>query len=139
MSEPKTKPTRKSVDTYLNENAPAGERRSDCATLMQIMQEATGEPPVMWGESIVGFGAYHYTYDSGHKGTSCRTGFASRTREISVYLVAAGPDQAALLKKLGKHRMGKACLYIRRLSEIDLDVLKQLIASSLSEVRRRHG
>jgi len=88
---------------------------------------------------MVGFGSYHYEYQSGREGDMCRTGVSSRKGEISIYLTASGHEQDELLLKLGKHRMGKACLYISRLSEIDIDVLKALIAGSLAEVKRRYG
>ena len=138
MAEAKTKPTGASVSAYLDAVADDA-RRADCAVLAALMGELTGEPPAMWGPSIVGFGRYHYTYDSGHSGTACRTGFSSRAREISIYLVASGPAQGELLKKLGKHKMGKACLYVRRLADIDLEVLRSLIQDSLAALRQRHG
>ena len=103
------------------------------------MARATNEPPKMWGTSIVGFGAYRYSYESGRTGESCQTGFSSRKGDISVYLVASGPGQEALLAQLGKHKMGKACLYIRRLSDIDVEVLEQLVSGSVAEVQRRYG
>jgi hypothetical protein len=113
--------------------------RGDCAALVKLMSKWTGEKPRMWGPSIVGFGSYHYKYESGREGDSCATGFAARKNEIAVYLVAEGSGQDDLLARLGKHKMGKACLYIRRLAGIDLAVLEKVVKGSLAEVRRRYG
>ena len=137
MAEAKTKPTGMSVEGYLAGIADDG-RRSDCRELVTMMAAITGEPPVMWGTSIVGFGAYAYDLAGGRKGSSCRVGFSSRKTDISVYLVASGPDQPSLLKRLGKHKMAKACLRIRRLADVDLEVLADLIRDAISEVRRRY-
>ena len=115
------------------------QRRADCETLARLMSKVTGEKPVMWGPSIVGFGSYHYRYDSGREGDSCATGFAAGKGDLSIYLVAAGERQEALLAKLGRHKMGKACLKLRRLADVDLKVLEQLVADSVREVRRRYG
>ena len=103
------------------------------------MSRVTGAPPAMWGSSIVGFGSYHYRYDSGREGDAALVGFSSRKAGLAVYLVEPGPDQAALLAKLGRHRMGKACLTIRDLSQVDLEVLERLVAGSVQAVRERHG
>ena len=111
MSEAKTKPTPVSAAEFVAALEPAA-RRADCQALMTLMQDITGEPAVMWGPSIIGFGRYRYTYESGRSGEMCVTGFASRGSDIAVYLVAEGASQAALLQQLGKHRMGKACLYL---------------------------
>lgn len=138
MAENKTKPTRASADRYLAA-IEDDTRRKDCEALVKLMSRVTKEPPAMWGSSIVGFGSYHYKYASGREGDMCVTGFSSSKREISVYLVASGADQDKLLKKLGKHKMGKACLTIKRLSDIDMKVLQQLVTGSVAEVRRRHG
>ena len=137
MSEPKTKPTKVSVAEYLGAIDDAT-RRADCEGLVKLMRKITGQEPVIWGSSIVGFGSYRYTYESGHSGVSCVTGFAARKGDISIYLVAESPDQQDLLLRLGKHRMGKACLYIKRLSDIDLPTLEQLVAASVVEVKRRY-
>jgi Domain of unknown function (DU1801) len=138
MAEQKTRPTAASAQAYIDAITDAGRRR-DCLDLAAMMGRITGEKPAMWGPSIVGFGSYHYTYDSGHEGDACVTGFSSRKDAISVYLVASGPDQEKLLARLGKHKMGKACLYIKRMSDIDPKVLEELIAGSVGEVRRRYG
>ncbi|MGE3388236.1 MAG: DUF1801 domain-containing protein [Bdellovibrionales bacterium] len=138
MAENKTKPTGASVDDYINaiENE---ERRDDCRTLVKLMSIVTRQKPAMWGPSIVGFGAYHYKYESGREGDSCLTGFSSRKGDISVYLVVSGSDQANLLKQLGKHKMAKACLYIRRLRDVDLKILEQLVRNSVEEVKLRYA
>lgn len=137
MPEAKTKPTQASVTEHLAKiEDPA--RRADCDVLVKLMRKITKQEPVLWGPSIVGFGSYKYTYESGHSGESCATGFAARKADISVYLVAAAPNQPELLSRLGKHKMGKACLYIRRLADVDLKVLEQLVAGSVAEVKRRY-
>lgn len=136
MAENKTRPGGASVKKYLA--AIEDEiRRSDCEALVKLMSKVTKEPPAMWGSSIVGFGSFHYKYASGREGDMCLTGFSSRKRDISVYLVASGADQDKLLKKLGRHKMGKACLTIKRLSDVDMKVLKQLVVGSVAEIKRR--
>lgn len=113
-------------------------RRQDCQTLAKLMTKATKAKPKMWGPSIVGFGSYHYRYESGREGDSCIVGFASRRSEISLYL-ADFPGREALFDRLGKHKVGKGCLYIRRLSDVDLKVLEQLIIRSAAARQARHG
>lgn len=93
----------------------------------------------MWGPSIVGFGSYHYQYESGHQGDACLVGFASRKGDLSLYLMGGFPEREALLARLGRHKVGKACLYLRRLSDVDLAVLEELVARSAASVRERHG
>lgn len=135
MSENKTKPTSVSVQAFLSGvEDPA--RRADCDTLIELMKRVTGAEPVMWGPSIIGFGSYSYHYESGHKGESAVTGFSPRAREFSIYLTAPGPDQEELLAKLGKHKMGKSCLYVKKLSDIDLEVLQKLVEQSVSAVKK---
>ena len=137
MAEAKTRPTRVPIAAYLARiEDPA--RRADCEALARLMRKVTGAEPVMWGPGIVGFGAYRYRYESGRTGEWCETGFAARNGEISVYLVAEGARQEALLARLGRHRMGKACLSIKRLADVDAAVLEQLVAGSVAEVRRRY-
>jgi hypothetical protein len=138
MAENKTKATQASVDDYLASIADES-RRKDCEALSGLMAKATRQQPKMWGTSIVGFGSYHYRYESGREGDSCLTGFSSRKGDISVYLLAEFPDRDELLSKLGKHKMAKACLYIRKLSDVDLKVLAQLVADSAAERKRRHA
>jgi hypothetical protein len=117
MSENKTKPTAASVESYFAAISDEP-RRKDCEALAKLMAQATKEPPKMWGSSVVGFGSYHYKYESGREGDSCLTGFSSRKSDISVYLVADFPGREEILAKLGKHKLGKGCLYIRQLRAI---------------------
>lgn len=137
MAEAKTRPTRVPAAAYLARIEDAA-RRADCEALARLMRRVTGAEPVMWGPGIVGFGSYRYRYESGRTGEWCETGFAARKGEISVYLVAEGARQEALLARLGRHRMGKACLSIKRLADVDAAVLEQLVAGSVAEVRRRY-
>ena len=137
MAENKTKLTGASVDSYLS--AIADEvRRKDCEALARLMTRATKQEPTMWGTSIVGFGSYHYKYESGREGDSCLTGFSSRKGDISIYIVASSPGQTALLAKLGKHRMGGGCLYLRTLGDVDLKVLERLVVGAVAERKRLH-
>ena len=138
MAESKTKPTDASIDEYLASRASAAQL-SDCKALIALLQRVTGQAPRMWGPSIVGFGSYRYPLASGKTGESCATGFAVRGKELVVYLVAESPDQASLLAKLGKHKFGKACLYFKRLADLDQKVLEQLVRGSLAELKRRYG
>lgn len=137
MAENKTKATEASVDEHVAAIADEARRR-DCATIMALMGSITNAPPRMWGPSIIGFGSYHYVYESGREGDACVVGLALRKSDIAVYLTASGPEQAALLEKLGRHKMGKACLYIRKLEDIDLYVLDQLIRDSIAELQSRY-
>lgn len=138
MAEAKTRPTDASVEAYLTARATPAQL-SDCRLLIDMLERVTGEAPRMWGPSIVGFGVYRYPLASGRTGESCATGFAVRGRQLVLYLVAEGPTQAALLARLGPHSFGKACLYVKRLADVDLAVLEQLVKGSLAELRRRHG
>lgn len=137
MSGNKTTPGPASATGFLASIEDA-QQRADCLALLAMMETLTGEPAVMWGAAIVGFGRYHYRYDSGREGDGAVTAFSPRRTGISVYLTAAGPDQAALLARLGRHTMGKSCLTLRRLSDVDPAVLEALIADSVAEVRRRY-
>lgn len=137
MAENKTKPTEASVADYLaaiEDDA----RRKDCQALVRLMTKASKQKPTMWGTAIVGFGRYHYRYDSGREGDTCLLGFASRKGDISIYGLGDFPAKEKLLGKLGKHKMGKGCLYVRRLDDVDTKVLDELFARSLAERKRRH-
>ena len=138
MAENKTRATDASVTAYLSAIADEG-RRQDCLAIAGLMARITEAPATMWGTGIVGFGRYHYRYESGREGDAPVTGFSARKGDISVYLSATAPDQQALLARLGRHKMGKACLSIRKLSEVDMAVLEQLVAASVAEVKRLHG
>ena len=136
--ENKTKPTGVSVESYLGA-IDGDERQKDCRALAKLMAKATGEKPKMWGPSIVGFGSYHYKYDSGREGDSCLTGFSSRKGEIAIYLMAEFPKREQLLAKLGKHKTGKGCLYLKAMSDVDPKVLEQLVAGTVTERARKHA
>ena len=138
MAEAKTKPTAASVEDYLTSKA-SPEQLADCKTLVALLEKVTKQAPRMWGPSIVGFGSYTYKYESGRTGESCLTGFAVRGKELVVYLVSEGQEQQALLAKLGKHKMGKACLYFKRLADLDTKVLEALVSESVAETKRRHA
>jgi hypothetical protein len=138
MAENKTKPTEASVAAYFAAIADETRRR-DCETLARLMEQATGQPPTMWGPAIVGFGSYHYTYESGREGDMCLVGFASRKGDISLYGLKAGPGHEALLQKLGRHKTGKGCLYLKGLQGIDLQVLAQLVAEGAAATKRGQG
>ena len=137
MAELKTKPTTVSVDAYIAKIADDG-RRKDCKALVAIMKRVTKAKPVMWGPSIIGFGAYHYKYASGHEGDMCLAGFASRKPDLTIYVLGAFTGRAALLKKLGKHKASKACLYVKKLEDIDLGVLEELVRRSIDYVRKTY-
>ena len=137
MAKTKTKATLASVDDYLASRG-SPEQIADCRELIVMLERLVGEPPKMWGPSIVGFGSYRYTYDSGHSGESCLVGFAIRGRELVIYILAESDEQTALLARLGKHKMGKACLYFKRLGDLDRSVLEQLVVGSVAGVRRKY-
>lgn len=140
MAENRTRPTDASVAQYLDAKASAGQR-ADAEALMGLMARITGEPAAMWGPSIVGFGRYRYTYASGRSGEAPLAGFAVRGRDLVVYLDCEGEGEAqqALLARLGKHRMGKSCLYIRQLADVDPAVLEALVRDSITRVHERYG
>ena len=138
VAENKTKATKARVADYIAA-IPDEERRSDCELLVKLMTSITRQPATMWGPSIVGFGRYHYKYESGREGDMCVAGFSSRKPNISIYVIAEGAGQKKLLARLGKHKMAKGCLYVRRMSDIDTKVLRELIVGSIAEVRQRYG
>lgn len=127
--ENKTKPETKSVAAFLAEVEPAG-RADEGRVLADLFTRASGQEPVMWGPSIIGFGTYHYRYESGHEGDSPRVGFSPRKAKLVCYLKLDSVGAAPLLARLGKHGTGKGCLYINKLSDIDLSVLEELVADS---------
>ena len=137
MAEQKTKATDQSVESFIGkiENEQV---RDDCYTLVKLMKKITGSTPKMWGPSIIGFGKYHYKYDSGHEGDSCIAGFSPRKPNITIYLMPGFTEQAGLLAKLGKHKASKSCLYIKKLDDVDLNVLKTLIKQSVNFVRKTY-
>jgi hypothetical protein len=137
MAENKTRPTTASVDAYIASRANA-RQADDCRALITLFERVTGEPPRMWGPSIVGHGSYRYTHESGRTGEAPLAGFAIRGRELVVYLDCEGEAQQALLDRLGRHRMTKACLYFKQLADLDDSVLEQLVMASIDATRRRH-
>ena len=137
MAEQKTKATKASVSGYIAAIANE-QRRKDCKALATLITKATGLKPRMWGSAIVGFGSYHYKYDSGHEGDSCVVGFSSRAGAISLYVMNFdGRD--ALLTKLGKHKAAKACLYINAMSDVDAKVLTQVFKKGAAAIKKRYG
>ena len=136
MAENKTKRTTVSVQDYLDAIEDEA-RRKDCETLALLMSQATKQPPAMWGASIVGFGSYHYKYESGREGDMCLVGFSSRKGDISLYGLNAAKGAEGLLAKLGKHKAGKGCVYIKSLAEVDQKVLKELVARVAAEKARQ--
>lgn len=131
MAELKTKATGASVNAFL-QSIPAEARRQDCYKILEIMKKATGAKPKLWGSDIVGFGDYHYVYESGREGDWFVTGFSPRARNLTLYML--GGFDVDLLKKLGKYKTGKGCLYINRLEDVDKRVLAELIAKSVRKV-----
>jgi hypothetical protein len=134
MAELKTKKHDGDVDAFL-----AGiedeAKREDARALRRIMAEVTGDEGAMWGDSIVGFGSYHYRYASGREGDWFEVGFSPRKRSLTLYLMSGFEDREGLLSRLGKHSTGKACLYVNRLSDVDRDVLRRLVQSSVDQAR----
>ena len=138
MSDMKTKPTEASVDAFID--AIDDERkRDDARAVAAMMADITGAPATMWGSSIVGFGTYHYRYASGREGDFMEVGFAPRKRALTLYIMAGFSAYEELLAKLGKHTTGKSCLYVKRLADVDLAVLRELIERSVSYIRGKYA
>lgn len=138
MTENKTKETDASVEAYLNE-VQDEEKRRDCETVLQLMKEVTGTEPKMWGGGMVGFGSYHYKYPSGREGDWFLTGFAPRKRDLTIYVTAGFDRYEALMSELGKFKIGKSCLFVKRLSDVDLTVLRKLISESVNHMKQTYG
>lgn len=136
MAELKTKETNASVEKFLNQ-VEDDTKRKDCFAITEMMKKITKLQPKMWGPSIVGFGSYHYKYASGHEGDMCLVGFSPRKQNISLYLCGTLPKENKLLEKLGKHKTGVGCLYIKKLSDVDLSILKQLITNSIDYIKNK--
>jgi len=137
MTVPKTKPTKISAERHIAAIANEGQR-NDARTLVALMRRVVKQEPRMWGPSIVGFGSYHYKYASGHEGDSSLAGFAARGSDLVVYIAAGFEGRDVLLAKLGKHKTGKVCVYIRRLADVDLKVLETLVARSIADTKHRY-
>jgi hypothetical protein len=129
MAELKTQKNDGDVEAFIH--CVDEKRQDDCRALVEIMSEITGDEPSMWGTSIIGFGSYHYQYASGREGDWFQVGFSPRSQNLSLYIMADFPERKDLLKKLGKHKTGKSCLYINKLADVDLDVLKGLIRKTV--------
>jgi len=138
VADVKTKQTAASAAAFLA-NIADDSRRKDCRVLARMMSRITGEKPKMWGASIVDFGSYHYRYASGREGDWPLVGFAPRKQDLTLYIMAGFTRFEALLGKLGKFKTGKACLYVKRLSDVDLTVLEKLIEASVTVKRRKHA
>jgi len=134
MAQLKTQPNEKNVDDFLNtvENE---SKREDSFTILDLMKQITGSDPIMWGDSIIGFGSYHYKYASGREADWFLTGFSPRVQNLTLYIMSGFDEYDDLLGKLGKHSTGKSCLYIKRLENIDLDVLKELVEKSVAHMK----
>ncbi|GIP31995.1 DUF1801 domain-containing protein [Paenibacillus sp. J2TS4] len=138
MYELKTKETDNSVLEFI-ENVESPKKREDAYQLLNIFTETTGYPAKMWGPSIIGFGSYHYKYESGHEGDAPLVGFSPRKAKISLYFAVGDPKREQLLQNLGKHTTGKACVYINKVADIDVDVLKALINQSVAFLKETYN
>lgn len=138
MSTNRMQPTDAGVQEHIAAKA-TGPQHADCQALLALLGSVTGEQPRMWGAGIIGFGAYRYTYQSGRTGEAPLAAFAIRGRELVVYLDCESGPQRELLARLGPHKVGKSCLYFKRLADLDLAVLETLVRNAIAEVRRRHG
>ena len=137
MAEMKTKATAVDVQAFVENIEDEGQRR-DAQEILRMMKRITGEKPAMWGESIVGFGRYHSRYDSGREGDWFLTGFSPRKRDLTLYIMAGFDRWDELMERLGKYRIGKSCLYIRRLEDVDAKVLAELIEASVDHMKRTY-
>ncbi len=135
MAELKTKPTKASVEKFLNQVTDET-RREDCFKVAKMMEEITGCKPQMWGPSIVGFGSYHYKYASGQEGDWPIAAFSPRKQDLTLYILPGFQENADLMEQLGKHRAAKSCLYIKRLSDVHVPTLKKLIRDSVKRMRK---
>jgi len=135
MAELKTKRNKGDVEAFLNSVADE-KKRQDSFTILELMKKVTGEEPEMWGDSIIGFGNYRYKYASGREGDWFLTGFSPRVQNLTLYIMAGFDEYNQLLGKLGKHSTGKSCLYIKKIEDIDINVLKELVKRSVEHMER---
>jgi len=135
MAGNKTKATDVAVTEFLSQVEPE-RRRTDAQRLDQVFRETSGFAPRMWGPSIIGYGRYHFKYESGREGDFLATGFAPRKANLVIYIMPGYTDFSAILPRLGKHKIGKSCLYINKLDDIDIGVLKELIAAGIEDLNR---
>jgi len=133
MAELKTKPNEQSVEAFLN-SVEDEKKRQDCLTILEMMKQITKAEPQMWGTSMVGFGTYHYKYESGREGDWFMAGFSPRKQNLTLYIMAGFSRYDELLSKLGKFKTGKSCLYINKIKDVDLPTLKELITQSVAYV-----
>ncbi len=133
----KTTENKKSVKFFLS-NIGDRQKEKDCLEVLSIMKKITRKEPKMWGSSIIGFGNYHYKYDSGHEGDYFLTGFSPRKQNLTIYIMPGFSKYGSLMKKLGKYKTGKSCLYVKKLEDIDKEVLKKLIASSVEYMQKAY-
>ncbi len=137
MATMKTIKNQDSVSAFI-ENVEDERKREDCRMLIKIMSQITGSQAAMWGSSIVGFGSYHYRYASGREGDFFLTGFSPRKQNLTVYVMPGFSQYDSLMQKLGKHKVGKSCLYMKKLEDVDIRVLTRLIDESVQEMRRKY-
>jgi len=139
MAKAKMKTTKNeaSVDTFLN-GVKDDQKREDSFKILEMMRRISGYEPKMWGSSIVGFGEYHYKYDSGREGDMCRMGFSPRAQNLSIYFMPGYIDFEDELSRLGKHKTGKSCLYIKRLSDVDESVLEEMMLKDLKIMEEKY-
>lgn len=138
MSDLKTKPNDQDVESFLNAIEDE-QKRADCFELLDLLTKITGEPPKMWGKSMVGFGSYHYKYDSGREGDWFLTGFSPRKQNLTIYIMAGFEKYEDTMSRLGKYKIGKSCLYVKKLSDIDTDQLKVLVKKSEADMKKRYS
>lgn len=138
MAKLKTAPNEQDVEAYLN-SVENEKKREACTVLLRLMEDVTGSNPKMWGSSIVGFGSYHFKYESGREGDWFLTGFAPRKKNLTLYIMSGFDEYEQLLSGLGKYSTGKSCLYINKMEDIDLDVLRELIEQSVEHVRKSNA
>ena len=136
MADLKTKPTKVDVEKFLK-SVIDKKRQEDSIKILELMKKITKEEPKMWGPSIVGFGSYHYKYESGREGDMCITGFSPRKQSLTLYIMPGFERYEKLMKKLGKYKTGKSCLYINKLEDVDLKVLKTLITESVRYMKQK--
>ncbi|GAB3907175.1 DUF1801 domain-containing protein [Mucilaginibacter boryungensis] len=138
MAENKTLETKDSVNKFLDTKVSDAALRKDCDTLIALMEKVTGQPATMWGTAIIGFDKYHYKYDSGREGDMCLVGFSPRAANISLYVKLGAPGQDALLAKLGRHKAAKGCLYVKKLADVDMGVLENIITTGAAHTRQQY-
>jgi hypothetical protein len=138
MAELKTKRNQGNVQAFLN-SVPDEKKRQDSFTILELMRQVTGKEPEMWGDSIVGFGSYHYKYESGRESDWFLTGFSPRKQNITLYIMAGFDEYDKFLNKLGKHTTGKSCLYVKKIEDVDADVLKELVRQSVEHMKKNNA